>query len=245
MCAEAPMPDNGNLNVVGKPQMKVDAMAKVMGQTVFADDLSLPRTLYCKILRSIHPHALIRHIDATPALRRPGIVAAIIGRDVPIKFGILPVSRDEEALCIDKVRYVGDPVAAVAALDEETAEAALEDIVVEYDPLPEIMSIDQALAEETVRIHEYAEKGNIHKLVALEFGDVQQGFSEADHIREDIFYYEGNTHLPMEQHAAVAQYGADGRLTLWSSTQTPHYVHRTLAEVLELPPSRIRVIATP
>ena len=239
------MPDNGNLNVVGKPQMKVDAMAKVMGQTVFADDLSLPRTLYCKILRSIHPHALIRHIDATPALRRPGIVAAITGRDVPIKFGILPVSRDEEALCIDKVRYVGDPVAAVAALDEETAEAALEDIVVEYDPLPEIMSIDQALAEETVRIHEYAEKGNIHKLVALEFGDVQQGFSEADHIREDIFYYEGNTHLPMEQHAAVAQYGADGRLTLWSSTQTPHYVHRALAKVLELPPSRIRVIATP
>ena len=239
------MSDNSNLNVVGKPQMKVDAMAKVMGQTVFADDLSLPRMLYCKILRSIHPHALIRHIDVTPALRRPGVVAAITGRELPIKFGILPVSQDEEALCIDKVRYVGDPVAAVAALDEETAEAALEDIVVEYEPLPEIMSIEQALAEETVRIHEYADKGNIHKLIALEFGDVQQGFVEADHIREDFFYYEGNTHLPMEQHAAVAQCGADGRLTLWSSTQTPHYVHRALAKVLELPPSRIRVIATP
>jgi 4-hydroxybenzoyl-CoA reductase alpha subunit len=239
------MADNGTLNVIGRPHMKVDAMGKVMGQTVFADDLVLPRMLTGKILRSIHPHALIRHLDVAPALKRPGVVAAITGWDVPIKFGILPVSQDEEALCIERVRYVGDPVAAVAAVDEETAEAALEDIVVEYEPLPEIMSIDEALAEETVRIHEYADRGNIHKLVALEFGDVTQGFAEADHIREDIFYYEGNTHLPMEQHAAVAQYGADGRLTLWSSTQTPHYVHRALAKVLELPPSRIRVIATP
>jgi 4-hydroxybenzoyl-CoA reductase alpha subunit len=239
------MPDNENLNIIGKPHMKVDAMGKAMGQTVFADDLVLPRMLYCKILRSTLPHALIRNIDVTPALQRPGVVAAIKGRDVPIKFGILPVSQDEEALCIDRVRYVGDPVAAVAALDEETAEAALEDIVVDYEPLPEMMSIDEALAEETVRIHEYGERGNVHKFVSLEFGDVAQGFAEAEHVREDIFYYEGNTHLPMEQHAAVAQYGPDGRLTLWSSTQTPHYVHRALAKVLELPPSRIRVIATP
>src|SRR3989337_1693916 len=206
LCEEGRMSDNSNLNVVGKPQMKVDAMAKVMGQTVFADDLSLPRMLYCKILRSIHPHALIRHLDVTPALRRPGVVAAITGRDVPIKFGILPVSQDEEALCVDKVRYVGDPVAAVAAIDEETAEAALEDIVVEYELLPPNMAIDEALAEESIQIHEYADKGNVHKFVALEFGDVAQGFADADHVREDIFYYEGNTHLPIEQHAAVARY---------------------------------------
>ena len=239
------MSSNGELTIVGKPHMKVDAMGKVTGQAQYADDLNLPRMLYCKILRSIHPHARITHVDVTPALRRPGVFAAITGRDVPIKFGILPVSQDEEALCVDRVRYVGDPVAAVAAIDEETAEAALEDIVVEYEPLPPIMSIDEALAEETVQIHEYADKGNVHKFVALEFGDVAQGFAEADHVREDIFYYEGNTHLPMEQHSAVAQYGPDGRLTLWSSTQTPHYVHRALAKTLELPPSRIRVIATP
>jgi 4-hydroxybenzoyl-CoA reductase alpha subunit len=239
------MPDNGALHVVGKPHRKVDALGKVTGQTLFADDLTLPRMLYCKLLRSIHPHALIKHIDVTPALKRPGVIAAITGADVPIQFGILPVSQDEEALCVDKVRYVGDPVAAVAAIDEETAEAALADIVVEYEPLPAIMSIEQALAEETVRIHAYGDRGNIHKFVALEFGDIAHGFAEADHVREDIFYYEGNTHLPMEQHAAVAQYGADGRLTLWSSTQTPHYVHRALAKVLPLPPSRIRVIAAP
>ena len=239
------MSNNGELNVVGKPHMKVDAMGKVTGQTQYADDLILPRMLTCKILRSIHPHALIKHIDVTPALKRPGVIAAITGRDLPIKFGILPVSQDEEALCVDKVRYVGDPVAAVAAIDEETAEAALEDIVVEYELLPPIMSIDEALAEESIQIHEYADKGNVHKFVALEFGDVAQGFADADHVREDIFYYEGNTHLPIEQHAAVARYGPDGRLTLWSSTQTPHYVHRALAKTLELPPSRIRVIATP
>jgi 4-hydroxybenzoyl-CoA reductase alpha subunit len=105
------------------------------------------------------------------------------------------------------------------------------------------MSIEEAVAQDELQIHEYADQGNIHKLVSLEFGDVEDGFALADHVREDIFFYEGNTHLPMEQHAAIAQLGADGRLTLWSSTQTPHYVHRTLAKVLELPQSHIQVVA--
>jgi 4-hydroxybenzoyl-CoA reductase alpha subunit len=236
---------DNNLNIIGKSLTKVDAMGKVTGETVFADDLFLPRMAYCRILRSPHPHALIKHIDPTPAWDRPGVLAVITGRDLPIKYGILPVSQDEEALCSDKVRMVGDPVAAVAAVDEETAEAALEDIIVEYEPLPAIMSVTEALENEEVQIHDYAEKGNIHKHVSLEFGDVDAGFARADHVREDVFYYEGNTHLPMEQHAAVAQYSADGRLTLWSSTQTPHYVHRALEKVLEMPRSRIRVIATP
>jgi 4-hydroxybenzoyl-CoA reductase alpha subunit len=231
-------------NVIGKPWMKVDAMSKVKGETVFADDLILPRMATCKILRSPHPHARITYIDPTPALERPGVLAVITGKDLPIKYGILPVSQDEEALCADKVRLVGDPVAAVAALDEETATAALEDIVVEYDVLPSYMSIEEALAGE-VQIHDYAELGNIHKHVSLEFGDVAAGFDEADHIREDIFFYQGNTHMALEQHAAVAHQEGNGRLTLWSSTQTPHYVHRTLEKVLEMPRSRIRVIATP
>ncbi len=239
------MPQNGDFDIIGKSLPRVDAMGKATGQTLYADDIVLPRLLYCKILRSPHPHALIRHIDVAPALERPGVYAAITGADLPVKFGILPVSQDEEALALERVRYVGDPVAAVAAIDEETAEAALEDIIVAYEPLPAIMSIDEALAEESVQIHEYADKGNVHKFVALEFGDVEQGFAAADHIRGDIFYYEGNTRLALEQHAALAQYGADGRITLWSSTQTPHYVHRALARVLELPPARIRVIAAP
>jgi 4-hydroxybenzoyl-CoA reductase subunit alpha len=237
---------NDDLRIIGKPWMKVDALGKVKGETLYADDIFLPRMAYCKILRSIHPHARIIHIDASAALERPGVLAVITGRDLPIKYGILPVSQDEEALCTERVRFVGDPVAAVAARDEETAEAALQDIIVEYEPLPSFMSIDEALAleDDAHQIHQDAEKGNIHKHVSLEFGDIAAGFSEADHIREDIFFYEGNTHLAMEQHAAVAQY--DGRrLTLYSSTQTPHYVHRAVAKVLQMPRSRIRVVATP
>ena len=239
------MGDTKQLKVVGQSGSLVGSMSKVRGETSYADDLFLPRMLYCRILRSTHPHALIRKIDTAPALKRKGVVAVITGKDLPIPYGILPVSQDEEALCVEKVRMVGDPVAAVAALDEETAEAALDDIQVEYEPLPSVMSVEEGLAETEAQIHEYADRGNIHKFVSLEFGEMEEGFAEADHIREDIFHYEGNTHMPMEQHAAMAKYGADGRVTLWSSTQTPHYVHRALAKVLELPASRIRVIACP
>ncbi len=235
----------GELNIIGRSHMKVDALGKVTGENIYADDLALPRMAICKILRSPHPHALIKFIDATPALERPGVFAVVTGPEMPIKFGILPVSQDEEALCIDKVRMVGDPVAAVAAVDEETADLALQDIVVEYEVLSAIMSIEEAVAKDSPQIHDYADKGNIHRFVSLEFGDMAAGFAAADHIREDIFFYQGNTHMPIEQHSATAQYGANGRLTLWSSTQTPHYVHRALAKTLELPRSRIRVIATP
>ena len=157
----------------------------------------------------------------------------------------MPVSQDEEPLCVEKVRFVGDPVAAVAAVDEETAEAAARAIDVEYEPLDSLMSMEAALREGTHRIHEYGDGHNIHKLVSLEFGDVEEGFREADLCREDVFFFEGNTHLPMEQHAAVAQWTPDGKLTLWSSTQTPHYVHRALGKVLGVPMSHVRVIATP
>ena len=233
------------LNVVGKPFRKVDARAKCTGQTKFADDIVLPRMVYAKILRSHHPHALIKNIDITKAVRLPGVFAVITGKELPISYGILPVSQDEHALCIDKVRFIGDPVAAVAAIDEDTAFDAMNLIEVEYETLPSISAIDEALLIEEPRIHEYGDGGNVHKKVSLEFGDVEEGFAEADLVREDTFFYEGNTHLPLEQHAAVAYFDTDNKLTLWSSTQTPHYVHRALAKVLQLPPSHIRVIATP
>ncbi len=243
------MTKNGNngkpLKVVGKPFRKVDARAKCTGQTKFADDIFLPRMLYCKILRSHHPHALIKKIDISRALATPGVLAVLTGRDLPIPYGILPVSQDELALCIDKVRFIGDPVAAVAAIDEDVAFDAMNLIEVEYEPLNTISSIEEGVLIDEPRIHEYGEGGNIHKKVSLEFGEVDQGFAEADLIREDTFFYEGNTHLPMEQHAAVAHFDSDEKLTLWSATQTPHYVHRALTKVLEIPASHIRVIATP
>jgi 4-hydroxybenzoyl-CoA reductase alpha subunit len=234
------------LTIIGKPKMKVDAMAKVAGETLFADDLSLPRMLYCKLHRSPHPHARIVKVDTTRAQAVEGVVATLVGSELPITFGILPVSQDEHALCLDKVRFAGDPVAAVAAIDEETAERAARLIDVEYEVLPAVMSVEDALAEGAPPIHEGERiEGNVQKAVSLEFGNVAEGFAEADHVREDTFFFEGNTHLPMEQHAAVASFGADSKLTVWSSTQTPHYVHRAMAKVLEMPPSSIRIIACP
>src|SRR6267142_1832653 len=233
------------LNVVGKPFRKVDARAKCTGQTKFADDIVLPRMLFCKILRTHLPHALIKNIEISKASALPGVIAVITGKDLPISYGILRVSQDEHALCIDKVRFIGDPVAAVAAIDEDTAFEAMNLIEVEYEPLNTIASIEEAILVDEPRIHEYGDEGNIHKKVSLEFGNVDEGFAEADLIREDTFFYEGNTHLPLEQHAAVGNFDPDNKLALWSSTQTPHYVHRALAKVLELSASHIRVIATP
>ncbi len=239
------MSKSSKFDWIGKSWTQVGGLSKAQVETVYADDLFLPRMRYAKMLGSPHAHALIKNIDVSRALEMPGVIAAITGKDLPMPYGILPVTQDETALCVDKVRMVGDPVAAVAAIDEETAEAALEEVEVEYEPLPSIISIEDALAEEKVQIHQYAAQGNVHKKVSLEFGDTESGFSKADHIRQELFYYEGSTHLPLEQHAAVAQMGANNRLTLWSSTQTPHYVHRTLSKVLEMPASQIRVIATP
>jgi 4-hydroxybenzoyl-CoA reductase alpha subunit len=231
--------------VVGKPFRKVDARAKCTGQTKFADDLALPRMLYCKILRSHVPHARIVSIDTSKAAALPGVHAVITGEETPTPYGILPVSQDEHPLCVDKVRFVGDPVAAVAAVDEDTAFEAMNLIEVEYEPLPTVASIEEAIETNDSRIHDYGDHGNVHKQVNLEFGDMDEGFREADLVREDVFFYEGNTHLPMEQHASLAHFDPDGKLTLWSSTQTPHYVHRALAKTLDLPASHIRVIATP
>jgi 4-hydroxybenzoyl-CoA reductase alpha subunit len=233
------------LKVVGKPFRKVDARSKCVGQTKFADDIVLPRMLFAKILRSTEPHAIIKSIDTSKALALPGVYAVITGKDLPLPYGILPVSQDEHTLCIERVRFIGDPVAAVAAIDEDTAFDAMNLIEVEYEKLNTITTIEEALTIDEPRIHDYGDSGNVHKKVNLEFGDMAEGFAEADHVREDIFFYEGNTHLPMEQHAAVAYFDTDNKLTLWSSTQTPHYVHRALSKVLEMPASHVRVIATP
>jgi 4-hydroxybenzoyl-CoA reductase alpha subunit len=232
--------------VIGRPLPKVDAWAKVVGETKYADDLFLPRMAYAKLLRSSQAHARIKSIDTSRARALPGVFAVVTAEDLPrVKWGILPVSQDEEALCADKVRMVGDPVAAVAAVDEETAEQACRLIEVDYEPLPALMSIFDSLAHPEVRIHDYGDGPNVHKNVALQFGDVDAALDGAHLVREDVFFFEGNNHLPMEQHAAVAHWAADGKLTLWSSTQTPHYVHRVLAKALDTPAAHIRVIATP
>jgi 4-hydroxybenzoyl-CoA reductase subunit alpha len=233
-------------SVVGKAMPKTDSFTRVTGQDRFADDIFLPGMLHGKMLRSTQAHARLKRIDASKALAMPGVVAVATGDDLPVRYGILPSSPDETVMAIDTVRYVGDPVACVVADDELTAEEALAQIVVEYESLPAIMTIDDALRTDLPQIHPNPRRtNNVHKEVHLEFGDIEKGFADADRIFEDEYFFEGNTHAPIEQHAVVAHYAADGKLTFWCSTQTPHYLHRIAAAVLQLPGSHVRVIAPP
>ncbi|HUC74890.1 MAG TPA: molybdopterin cofactor-binding domain-containing protein [Vicinamibacterales bacterium] len=233
------------MNIIGTPRRRVDARAKVTGQTRFADDLALPRMLHCKLVRSTVPHGRIARIDVSKALAHPGVYLVLTGRDFPIPYGILPVSQDEHALATDRVRFVGDPVAAVIARDELTAFEALDLVEIDYAPLDPIASPEDGLAQDAPTIHQYGDRGNVHKVVSLGFGDIEKAFRNADHVFEDTFFYQGSTHLPIEQHAALAARDPDGKLVLWSATQTPHYVHRALAKTLEMPAAHIRVVAAP
>jgi 4-hydroxybenzoyl-CoA reductase subunit alpha len=233
------------MKVIGRPRRRVDGRAKVTGQTRFADDLVLPRMAHARLLRSPVPHARVVRVDISRALAHPGVYLVLTGADLPVPYGILPVSQDEHALAIDRVRFVGDPVAAVIARDELTAFDALDLVDVEYEPLKTFDDPEDSLASDEPRIHDYGPSGNIHKIVSLGFGDVDRAFAGADRVFEDTFFYQGSTHLPIEQHAALAARDPDGKLVLWSSTQTPHYVHRALAQALRMPAAHIRVVATP
>ena len=239
------MSNTDTFSIIGKPRRRVDGVDKVTGRTRFADDIILPRMLHCKLLRSHVPHARINSVDISRAERHTGVKLILTGKDFPNEYGILPVSQDEQPLCREKVRFVGDPVAAVVARDEFAAEEALDLIRVEYEPLGTISDSVGALNNPAARLHDYSEEGNIHKRLSYEFGNVEESLANSAHVFEDIFFFEGNTHLPLEQHAAVGMAEAEGRVTLWSSTQCPHYVQRAVARALDLPMAHIRVIATP
>src|SRR2546430_6469667 len=154
------------MNIIGTPRRRVDGRAKVTGQTRFADDIMLPRMVHCKLLRSTVPHGRIVRLDVTRALAHPGVHLVLTGKDFPIPYGILPVSQDEHALATDKVRFVGDPVAAVVARDELTAFEALDLIEVEYEPLRTFSTPEESLAYDHPRIHDYGDRGNVHKAVS-------------------------------------------------------------------------------
>jgi len=242
---QTPPLDPASGRYVGRPFRRVDGRDKVSGVTRFADDLDFPRMCYLRLVRSKIPHGRISSVDFASARKVEGFLGSLVGSEMPETFGILPVSQDEHALSIDRVRFVGDPVAAVAATSEDSAYEAALLVEVEYEPLPTIASVEEALANPEPRIHDYGSEGNIHKRVSMRFGDLQRGFEEADLILEDHFFYEGNTHLALEQHATVAVPEDVDRITVFSSTQTPHYLHRALAKVLGIPAARIRVIACP
>lgn len=235
-------PNPGGFRTIGQRNRKIEGLAKVTGRAVYADDVSLPRMLHGKLLRSIHAHARIRAIDASEALAMPGVHAVITGRDLPEYFGIIPWTEDEQALCEHKARYVGDAIAAVAADTERLAEEALRRIRVDYEVLEPVHDIDTALAHPERQVNEKASAGNLSKHVRLEFGEVDARLAASELLEEAEYWYEGSTHAPIETHCALADFDPTGFLTLWSSTQVAHYLHRDLSKVLGLPTQRVRVI---
>ncbi len=237
--------EEGEHAVLGHRNRRYEGHAKSTGLEVYTDDLALPGMLHGKILRSPHPHARILAIDTSAAEALDGVHAVLTGRDMPEPYGIIPWTRDEHALALDRVRYVGDAVAAVAAVDEETATRALDAIQVEYEVLPAVLEPREALESSAVQIHEpkkQGRNGNVTKHVLLEFGPVDEAMDEADVVVEGEYFFHGTTHAPIEPHCAIARADANGILTVWSSTQVPHYLQREIARVLELDVARIRVI---
>ena len=233
--------------ILGSRGRKADAIGKATGATKYTDDLHLPRMAHGKILRSPHAHARILSIDVSAAEAMPGVFAVITGTDLPKAYCIIPWTPDETALAIDKVRYIGNGVAAVAAVDEDTANRACRAIRVEYEPLDSVLTPQEALAAGAPLVHETDWKGrprtnNVCKEVALDFGDVDKAFADAAVIVGGEWNYSGNTHAAIEPHCAIAQWSADGDLTLWSATQVSHYLHRELSSVLGVDAAKIRVI---
>lgn len=229
-----------DFSIIGKPIPMVDGSGKVTGRGIYTDDLKIPGMLYAQILRSVHPHAKILKLDTSRAENLPGVIAIVTGKELTGKYGILPVGHDETALAVDKVRYVGEGIAAIAATSPEIAEEAIRLIDIVYEPLPAYFDALQSMNNPEVLIHE-DKPFNIERDYHHNFGDVEEAFRASYLVRHDHFYCPRVTHAAMEPHSTVANFEG-GRLTVWSSTQTPYYLHRTLSSVLEMPMSRIRVI---
>ena len=220
----------------------VDGPEKVSGRAKYTADLVAPDMLAGRIYRSPYSHAEILQVDIAEALRLPGVKAIVTGADCDKTFGVLPIARSEHPLARDKVRYRGEPVAAVAAVDDATAKKALGLIKLKVRELPAYYTARDAMAPGAVTLHE-RKPNNIERDVLFELGSVEQGFGEADLVREGTYNCAEVCQNQMEMHAAVADYDVErGRMTVHASTQVPYYVHLMLAQILDMDMSRIRVI---
>ncbi|MFQ5486406.1 MAG: xanthine dehydrogenase family protein molybdopterin-binding subunit, partial [Desulfobacterales bacterium] len=228
------------LNVVGARLPMLDAAQKAKGAAQYTDDLTLPGILHGKILRSPFAHAKILSIDTTKAEQLAGVKGVITGRDIPDRqYGIVPKARDEYALAKDKVRYIGDDVAAVCAIDPEIAEEAIRLIEVDYEELPAVFDPLEAKKEGAPQIHKGV-KNNTSFAIHKEFGDVKTAFAECDAVFEDSFYSQAVNHAPLEPHAALAQFDPLSKeLTLWASTQIPFFLRRNLSNTLQIPERKV------
>ncbi|EFK09374.1 putative 4-hydroxybenzoyl-CoA reductase, alpha subunit [delta proteobacterium NaphS2] len=226
---------------IGRKQPQIDGLAKATGEAKFTTDLVLPRMLIGKLLGSPYPHARVRNVDASRALALKGVKAVVTGKDVPgKKYGVFVSRMDETGLTV-KARFVGDPVAAVAAVDEETAMEALGLISVDYEILPAVFDPEEAMKEGAPVIHDEYER-NIVADTHYDFGDVEAGFRECDHIREDNFFSQTVSHATLEPRGVLADCDVAGKLTLWTSTQAPFQVRRDIIRALDIPASKLRVI---
>ncbi|MSP54584.1 MAG: 2Fe-2S iron-sulfur cluster binding domain-containing protein [Myxococcales bacterium] len=234
-------------NVVGARMRKADSIQKATGEAIYTDDLLPARLAHGKILRSPHAHARIVSIDTSAALTLDGVYAVMTGRDLPTAYCVIPWTPDETALAVDKVRYIGEGVAAVAAVDEDTAIKATDLIQVIWEVLPAVIEPAAAMAEGAPLVHDLDWKGrpwesNVCKEVDLRFGDVEAGFAASVAVTDETWHYEGSNHAAIEPHCAVASWSADGQLTVWSASQVTHYLHRELAKVLGVGQEKVRVI---
>lgn len=222
---------------VGQSVARVDGVEKVTGRAKFVGDLQIPGMLHGRILRSAYPHARIRAIHATQAEALPGVAAVLTAADIG---DLSSVYNGRPVVAIDKVRYVGEPVAAVAAVDAATAEEALSLIQIDYEELPAALGIEAALKKDAPLIHE--EKGsNIGTHENVSRGDVDAGFAESDEIAEDWFTFPMVYHYAMEPHTVIAQFG-DDEIIVWSSAQHPFQVRGDISRVFKVPPSKVRMI---
>lgn len=226
------------LKYVGKSVPRVDGVEKVTGKAKFVGDITLPGMLYGKILRSTYPHARIRAIDATQAEALPGVVAVLTSADIA---DLTPTYNGRPVIATNKVRYVGEPVAAVAAVDVATAEAALSLIHVDYEDLPVAASIEAARKPGAALVHD-DKPGNIGTHEKVNRGNVDEGFAQSDVISEDNFTFPMVYHYAMEPHSVIAHYGSDDEITVYSSAQHPFQVRGDISKVFKVPTAKVRLI---
>src|ERR671923_171862 len=246
------------LQIVGQAKLRSDGEEKVTGNAIYTVDVKLPGMAHGKILRSPYAHARITRIDASKAERLPGVFAVITRKD-QTSLGMFGAAyKDQTIVAIDKARYAGDPVAAVAAVDEATAEQALELFEVEYEELAAVTSIDEALAPGAPLVHDASSSGGEmmgqHYEIPKEFagtnlcyrfsyakGNVEEGFQKADYVFEDTFHFPRVQHFSMEPHATVAHVDGD-HIMLWAGTQEPFTLREHLADIFRLPLNKIRIV---
>lgn len=230
------------VGAVGVRTPLIDGVEKVTGKAQYTADLMAPGALCGRILRSHLPHARILSVDTSEAERLPGVVAVCTGDDCSIPFGVLPIAENEYPLAREKVRYRGDPVAAVAAVSEEVAAKALKLIRIEYEELPAYFTAKKAMAPGVTAIHD-DKPNNVLREVHNEFGDAEAGFKAADLVREKTYHFAEVNHAHIEPNATLAEYDPErDHLTIHTTTQVPYYVLLKVARCLEMPEGHVRVV---